>query len=155
MGTLRFLLTLTTVVGLSCQVEAAHCSGKDAYAFPFWIAGIGATTTIVYDIVTASSSAERHNELQGLPQGAPGSKSGKKAFVLSLAATLIPLGLGTFAAQQNAEDVAAALIVFGATVGPSVGHFYAGRSRRGGITVGLRVALTGLGAWSLVQAICE
>ncbi len=121
----------------------------------------------LYDIITAPLSARDHNQqlsTLGLKfsrdvlvshanrsvtysprQSVRGRKSPTLALLISLFATGIPTGLGLFYLEKEKyETSAAALLSVGAVIGPSMGHFYSKKIRRGFITVGLRLIM-----WSL------
>lgn len=66
-------------------------------------------------------------------------KSGIGAFLLSASATVGPMLLGAVVGEsRNGEVVGILLFTGGLVVGPSVGHWYAGQTIRGWVTVGLR-----------------
>ena len=119
-------------------------------------AGIG-----LFDILTAPLSAKKHNEqlstfglkfsrnsLIGYPnpaanyspmQSLGGRKSPVVALYISLVATGIPTGLGLIYLEKEKHETAAfAILSLGAVFGPSTGHFYAKKFRRGLVTAGLR-----------------
>lgn len=155
--TSRSLLSLAVVLSCSQRIGADH-DGK-AYQTATAVAAVGLASTIVYDWISAPKSAQRYNE-QRQPFGPwPGKpfkpKSGKRALMLSVGATLIPVGLGTIAAIGNRESLAAGLISSGLLIGPSVGHFYVGRAGRGLTTIGIRFALGTVGAVSSRQWCCD
>jgi len=79
---------------------------------------------------------------------APGMKSESGAVLYSFAGTAVPVGVGVLAASSEGGGAAGGvLIVGGYLLGPSCGHFYAGRPGRALAGVGIRtVALVGLGA---------
>lgn len=82
------------------------------------------------------------------PQKYAARKSPGAAFLWSLGATIIPLAVGSQLARNydssTSESVGTALVSLGLLVGPSAGHFYAGRPVRGILTTIGRVALAGL-----------
>jgi hypothetical protein len=80
--------------------------------------------------------------MSGVAHAAPGIKSESRAVLFSLAGTIVPVGAGIAMAGSNAEGAddgaAAAIFCGGLIVGPSLGHFYAGRPKRALIGVGIR-----------------
>ena len=116
----------------------------------------------LYDIVTAPLSAKQHNQhfsTFGLKfsrdalvshanrsatysprQSVRGRKSPALALLISLFATGIPTGLGLFYLEKEKyETSAVAILSVGVVMGPSMGHFYAKKFRRGIVTAGLRL----------------
>lgn len=75
----------------------------------------------------------------------PGAKSGTTAFAWSFLGTALPIGAALAMSSDDLDDqVVAGFTMVGALVlGPSLGHFYAGRSGR---------ALTGIGLRTLALA---
>jgi hypothetical protein len=79
----------------------------------------------------------------------PGAKSGTTAFAWSFFGTALPIGAALAMSSDDVDDqVVAGFTMIGALVlGPSLGHFYAGRSGRALTGIGLRtLALAGLTA---------
>jgi hypothetical protein len=79
----------------------------------------------------------------------PGAKSGATAFAWSFLGTALPLGaaLALSSDDVNGQVVAGFTMVGALVLGPSLGHFYAGRSGRALTGIGLRtLALAGLTA---------
>jgi hypothetical protein len=76
----------------------------------------------------------------------PGAKSGATAFAWSFFGTAIPIGMAFAVGSQDDDNPAAGLTFLGALVlGPSLGHFYAGRPGRALTGIGLRtLALAGV-----------
>src|SRR6185312_2151270 len=69
-------------------------------------------------------------------------KSESTALRCSLLGTMVPIGVGTFLVGGGAG---ASVVLGGAVIGPSLGHFYAGRPWRAAIGIGIRSAsLVGL-----------
>ena len=75
-------------------------------------------------------------------------KSGSTAFVLSFLGTAVPVVMGVAGSSATSDDAASGLLVLSAyMVGPSLGHFYAGRPGRAFLGIGVRtLALVGAGA---------
>jgi hypothetical protein len=74
----------------------------------------------------------------------PGAKSGATAFAWSFFGTAVPIGMAFAVGSQDDESAAAGFTFLGALLlGPSLGHFYAGRPGR---------ALTGIGLRTLALA---
>ncbi len=96
------------------------------------------------------------------------SKDPGKAFWLALGSTLIPTGLGSYLAYKgdnngtaSVQGIGIGMAVAGVLVGPSVGNFYAGDSRRGVNGILLRgggALLSLIGATMVMESIdwnCE
>jgi hypothetical protein len=70
-------------------------------------------------------------------------KSGRSAFLCSLLGTAVPVGLGAAVLSADSESGGGALaglaVVGGSLVGPSLGHFYAGRTGRALGGIGIRL----------------
>ena len=121
----------------------------------------------LYDIVTAPLAAKSHNQqfsTFGLNfsrdvlvsrsnrsatyaprQSVKARKSPALALLISLFATGIPTGLGLiYLEKEKHETAAVAILSIGAVMGPSTGHLYAKKYRRGFLTAGLRLIM-----WSL------
>jgi hypothetical protein len=91
---------------------------------------------VITDIATAPGSVGRYNLSHPDDLKSPGT-----AFRMSLVSTAAPVVLGAIIIPVSPE-VGGALIFTGVVVGPSVGHWYAGRTGRGLLTAGLRLGLT-------------
>jgi len=77
------------------------------------------------------------------------SLSGTTAFLHSFGGTAIPIAMGVFAStrSQGSGGAGGFLVVSGYLFGPSMGHFYAGRSGRAFKGIGIRIAsLVGVAA---------
>jgi len=76
--------------------------------------------------------------------GEPGSRSASRAFLVSFLGTAAPIGVGYAMASSNEislDDAGPASLVLGGFVlGPSLGHFYAGKPGRALAGIGIRVA---------------
>jgi hypothetical protein len=74
-------------------------------------------------------------------------KSPGIALALSASSTVVPVGIGAFLASGDraSGETAGSLIAGGVLIGPSVGHWYAGRWRRGLASLGVRLGLAALG----------
>ncbi|HYR53042.1 MAG TPA: hypothetical protein VET83_10575 [Candidatus Dormibacteraeota bacterium] len=76
--------------------------------------------------------------------GEPGSRSASKAFLFSFLGTAVPIGVGSAIASSgeiNLDDAGpTSLVLGGFVVGPSLGHFYAGKSGRALAGIGIRTA---------------
>jgi len=84
-------------------------------------------------------------------------KSPAAALAWSLAGTTAPTAIGVVLVLASGGDGSPAqagggLIFAGGLVGPSLGHFYAGRSGRGAATIGLRILLVTGTAAALTKA---
>jgi hypothetical protein len=87
-------------------------------------------------------------------EATPEIKSGKTALLWSLLGTGVPAAVGAFDVYRaNSSDsvVPGILLVGGLLIGPSLGHFYAGRPGRAWKGIGIR-AVAGLG---LTVAVAE
>jgi hypothetical protein len=74
-------------------------------------------------------------------------KSGSTAFLSSLVGTTVPVALGIATASHDEGSGAGAALIGGYLLGPSLGHFYAGRPGRAFKGIGIRTAiLAGVGA---------
>ena len=84
-------------------------------------------------------------------------KSPSAALFLSLGSTVVPVSLGAaLAATDGASgETAGSLMAGGILVGPSVGHWYAGRWGRGFATLGVRLALGALGLALWARSECD
>jgi len=84
-------------------------------------------------------------------------KAPNAALFLSLGSTVVPISLGAaLAATDGASgETAGSLIAGGILVGPSVGHWYAGRTGRGFATLGVRLALGALGLALWARSGCD
>ena len=108
---------------------------------------------IVLDIASTPRSVREFNERYA--DESP--RSPRKAVVMSVAATVVPIAVGAtvmhFAFQEGtpagAELGGAGLVLFGSGIvlGPSLGHFYARRFDRGLSSAGLRAVLSFLTAF--------
>jgi hypothetical protein len=103
--------------------------------------GVSVLGLAVFDIVTASSSAETINARREKSFRSPGT-----AFAVSAAATVVPLAV----AYAGVTEIPELLIVGGIILGPSAGHVYAGRPWRGLLTAALRAGL-GIFAFAAVM----
>jgi hypothetical protein len=112
-------------------VLAEH--GTETLPIPFAVSVLGLAA---FDIATAASSARSHNE--GTEEGY---RSPRTAFSLSLASTAVPVALGAVAGMSRSEEAGALLIASGMILGPSMGHWYAGKVGRGALTAALRAGL--------------
>lgn len=76
--------------------------------------------------------------------GDPGSKSESSAFLYSFLGTAVPVGAGaivTTSSKAHGDDAAPALLILGGfLMGPSFGHFYAGKSGSALAGIGIRAA---------------
>jgi hypothetical protein len=111
-------------------VLGEHATGGEV---PLAIAAVSLAGFVVHDIVTAPSSARWHN--QQYLNSAP--KSGTTAILLSATSTVVPVVLGASMGSSGGVKLAAA----GVAIGPSVGHWYAGRKGRGFRSFGIRSLL--------------
>ena len=112
-----------------------HAAGGE---LPFLAAGASFLGSAVIDVLAAPGSARWYNERD---RDDTRWKSPRTAFSLSLVSTAIPVVLGAATIAQE-DVISAGLIYGGLLVGPSVGHWYAGRSRRALVGIGLRAGLT-------------
>lgn len=78
----------------------------------------------------------------------PGLKSETTALGLSILGTVVPFGFTLLTASEETTSIVPGLISLGGLlVGPSLGHFYAGRPGRALVGIGIRTAaLVGLAA---------
>jgi hypothetical protein len=77
----------------------------------------------------------------------PGFKSDGSALFYSFFGTGLPMGAAAYVGSRDGEvDLAPVVVPIGAgyLFGPSLGHFYAGRSRRALIGIGIRGAALGV-----------
>ena len=92
--------------------------------------------------------------------GVPGLKSEGTATLLSLAGTILPIGLGVAMAaseNQGSDDQGGAgglLIITGLYFGPAAGYWYGGASGRGWQGVGIRFVMTFV-AGLAIASICS
>src|SRR4051812_27483874 len=74
--------------------------------------------------------------------GDPGSKSASGAVLFSLLGTAVPITAGSIVASSNEinldDGFPSSLVIGGFVLGPSVGHFYAGKRGRALVGIGLR-----------------
>ena len=97
----------------------------------------------------APASLQRDTSpLTGELQPSSSERSESKALLLSLVATVVPGTLSALAMSESSENRGADLVFLGSVVvGPSLGHFYAGRPGRALLGMGIRTAaLVGLSA---------
>lgn len=119
-------------------VFAEHATGGEV---PVLLTGASLSALVVADLLTAAGSARWHNErFPGGPR-----KSPRRALALSLAATALPAAVGTALTFDSRHEEGALLILGGVVLGPSAGHWYAGRAGRAALTAGLRAGLAALG----------
>lgn len=101
---------------------------------------------IAVSLVSCAPRA-RAQEFPASADSLRGMKSGSTAFLLSFLGTAVPIGSAVLAASRAQDGSAGALILGGYMLGPSLGHFYAGRPGRAFAGIGIRtIALIGLGA---------
>ncbi len=129
--------------GIRPPVLAEHATGGE---IPMLIGGASFTGMVIYDIATAPASARWYNERH--PEHSR--KSPQNALLLSVASTAVPFVIGavTYERTLSAGDE---LAFAGLVLGPSVGHWYAGRPRRALKTAGLRA---GLGLFTAYMYAC-
>jgi len=106
---------------------------------------------IVLALVSLISCAPRAHaeEIPFTSDSLSSMRSGTTAFLHSFGGTAIPIAMGVFASTRNQDSGGAGgfLVVSGYLFGPSMGHFYAGRSGRAFKGVGIRIAsLVGVAA---------
>lgn len=107
--------------------------------------GVTVLGLAVFDIATAPASARWYNERN------PGaSKSPRTAALLSVGWTAAPVLAGTVAGIES--EVGVLMIASGIVLGPSAGHWYAGRTVRGLTTAGLRLGLGVLAGMAALAA---
>jgi hypothetical protein len=84
--------------------------------------------------------------LSGDPKSSFSERSESKALLLSLLATAVPAALSAYAISESEGSEGASLVLLGSlVVGPSLGHFYAGKPGRALLGMGIRsAALFGL-----------
>ncbi len=77
-------------------------------------------------------------------EAAPGTKSETRAFLCSFLGAAVPIGAGALVASTRdpweGNGAAPALVIGGCLVGPSLGHFYAGRPGHALVGIGIRSA---------------
>ena len=103
--------------------------------------------SVVFDIATAPASARSYNTRNPATP-----KSPSTAFMLSLASTGVPVAAGVLVANSSSAGAGVILISGGVVIGPSVGHWYAGRVGRGLATAGARLGLTVLAGLAALAA---
>ena len=104
------------------------------------------TGAVIFDVVAAPASARWHNQRNPTaPRRSPAT-----AGLLSLGATAVPLAVGVAAFEED-SFLAFWTGVGGLVLGPSAGHFYAGRPGRALGGIGLRA---GLGAAAFMIYAC-
>jgi hypothetical protein len=106
-------------------------------------------------LLSALIALSSQSQAQTVRVGSQGSKSVSKARSLALTNTAISVGVGVGSVALFESDFlrtsGAVLAVYGLTVGPSTGNFYAGDYARGMMGVGLRAA----GAFLMADATSE
>lgn len=127
-------LSLPPQGGIPQPVLAEHATGGEVPAAVLSASFLGLA---VYDVFTAPESARWHNARY--PGASP--KSPTTALWLSLGATTIPAVAGVIVSRA-APEIGVPMIYSGVLIGPSVGHWYAGRAARGWTTLGLRAGLS-------------
>lgn len=127
-------LSLPPQDGIPQPAWAEHATGGEIPAAALSVSFLGLA---VYDVMTAPGSARWHNARH--PGARP--KSPPTAAWLSLGATTLPAVAGVIVSRAQPE-VGVPLIYSGMLIGPSVGHWYAGRAARGWTTLGLRAGLS-------------
>ena len=82
--------------------------------------------------------------------------SPRTAFWLSFLGSAVPMGAGLLIAESS-EDTTSGVITFaiGSTLGPSLGHFYAGRPGRAWLGIGVRLAAMAATLWALNGMVLE
>ena len=140
----------------SSPVSAERRSGR-RHPTPVRIALIA---VVAASIGAASSPLLAQTSPAPLPESdtqIPGLKTPTTALAWSLLGTAIPLGIG-IAAESGQSDksdksvVPALVILESFLIGPSMGHFYAGRSRRAWEGIGCRAVAVGGLALALVPS---
>jgi hypothetical protein len=103
---------------------------------------------LIPSLAKAESMFERNFEREQ-----KGLKSEGLAFTMSLAATAVPIVLGSTALTENTGNevrvngnLALPLISTGLFLGPSIGHFYAGQTKRGLQGIAIRLGIVAAAA---------
>jgi hypothetical protein len=153
---LLLVSTTPAVAGHDHPMPVEPRSASAASVSPL-VTGVLAATLAQALVDSAEVASENHT---ASAEKAHSPKSPSKALSLSLVSTGVPLiiglGLAVADAPAPADTYSAILILGGVVVGPSVGHFYAGNTGHGVLTIGLRsVGLAGgtlgLYLWAIAE----
>lgn len=133
----------TAPIGTVPIVLAEH--GDATLLVPF---GAGVAGLALFDIFSAGESASRYNEREGAALKSPAT-----ATIVSVVGTAAPIGLGALLLNTGYDGTGALLVASGVLLGPSAGHWYAGRPGRGAVTAALRAGIIVLGGFVALQGL--
>jgi len=106
----------------------------------FLSAALAAASLVAY---APSAQAGESGNFSAAADSVPARKSGSTAFLISALSTFVPAGLGVVQASGTDGGAGGVLVFLGTLVGPSAGHFYAGKPGRALRGIGIRAAAVG------------